>query len=369
MKQKRVLTIGFVMVCTALFASSALGQTTQPADSSVAQTKPAGEPLNKKRLLKLLTLNDSTQPELIQIVGQKGVDFQPAPADERELHDAGASDDLIVAVRANYRNGATTAGGDTNAAQSNSQPATDQALTSTANSSSPTPKKKGFLSKLNQKMDEATAKLNKANAEANKQAQTVQATSAQANQTVQSVKSQATQTAQAVKTQTTQTAQSLKGNGPANVGTVQPTAPENAQPQTATSAPESNTVSNLTPATNAPGPSSTKTSGASPETTNAPENLAGTRWALLSITTKGEAEKQSGSPPDMQFCNDGSWAMLHYGGSTQGGKYQMQGAGLVMKTGDGKLFGDFKITRNGNEMTLDDGKYVLRLKYLGVVRC
>ena len=364
MNHERVLTIVFVIVCAALFASSALGQTTQPADSSVAQTKAAGEPLNKKRLLKLLTLNDSTQPELIQIVGQKGVDFQPAPADERELHDAGASDDLIVAVRANYRNGATTAGGDTNAAQSNSQPSTDQALTSTANSSSPTPKKKGFLSKLNQKMDEATAKLNKANAEANKQAQTVQATSAQANQTVQSVKSQATQTAQAVKTQTTQTAQSLKGNGSANVSTVQPTGPETAQPQTATSTPDSNTASN-----NQPGPASTTTSAASPETTSAPGNLAGTRWALLSITTKGEAEKVSGSPPDMQFCNDGSWAQLHYGGSMQGGKYQMQGAGLVMKTGDGKLFGDFKITRNGNEMTLDDGKYVLRLKYLGVVRC
>ncbi len=352
MKHKRVLTIVLVIVCAALFASSALGQTTQSADSTVAQVKPASEPLNKKRLLKLLTLNDSTQPELIQIVGQKGVDFQPAPADERELHDAGASDDLIVAVRANYRNGATTAGGDTNAAQSNSQPATDQALTSTANSSSPAPKKKGFLSKLNQKMDEATAKLNKANAEVNKQAQTVQATTAQANQTVQSVKTQATQTAQ-----------SLKGNGPANVATVRPTGPETAQPQTATSAAEGNTVANQ------PGPSSTTTSAASPETTSAPENLAGTRWALLSITGKGEVEKVSGSPPDMQFCNDGSWAMLHYGGSTQGGKYQMQGAGLVLKTGDGKLFGDFKITRNGNEMTLDDGKYVLRLKYLGVVRC
>jgi DNA polymerase III gamma/tau subunit len=363
MKQIRVPTIVFVMVCTALFASSALGQKPPATDSSVGQAKPASEPLNKKRLLKLLTLNDSTQPELIQIVGQKGVDFQPNPADERELHDAGASDDLIVAVRANCRNGATTAGGNTNAAQSNSQPAADQALTRTANSSSPTPKKKGFLSKLNQKMDEATAKLNKANAEANKQAQTVQATTAQANQTVQSVKTQATQTAQAIKTQTTQTAQSLKGNGSANVSTVQPTGPETAQPQTAMSAPESNTVANQ------PGPSSATTSAASPETTSAPENLAGTRWATLSITGKGEAEKVSGSPPDMQFCNDGSWAQLHYGGSMQGGKYQMQGAGLVMKTGDGKLFGDFKITRNGNEMTLDDGKYVLRLKYLGVVRC
>src|SRR5258707_10764276 len=172
----------------ARLASSASAQKTQTAKTSSGPSQAAAEPLSKKRLLKLLTLNDSSQPELVQIVGQKGVDFQPAPADERELHDAGASDELIVAVRANYRSGATTTDGTTNAAQSNSQPAADQSQTSNANASSPAPKKKGFFNKLNQKMDEATAKLTQANAEVNKQAQTVQATAAQANQTVQSVK-------------------------------------------------------------------------------------------------------------------------------------------------------------------------------------
>jgi hypothetical protein len=357
MKLRNVLTIIFAIVCTATVASSAVAQRTQTAKATDGQSQSTAEPLSKKRLLKLLTLNDSTQQELIQIIGQKGVDFQPAPADERELHDAGASDDLIVALRANYRIGATTAGGDANAAQSNSQPGADQALTSTANGSSPAPKKKGLFGKLNQKMDQATAKLTKANAEVNKQAQTVQATSAQANQTVQSVKTQATQTAP-----------SLKGNGPANVSTVQPTVLATSQP--ATSGPESNTVSNLTPTTNASGPSSADSSGASPKTTSAPAGLAGTYWNVMSMTTKGEQEKKSDAPgPDVEFCKDGKWGMLHYGGAREAGTYQEQGGRLIMKMEDGSLFGNFQIKRNGNEMTLDDGKYVLRMKYIRPAGC
>ncbi len=353
MNLRKVVMIVFMIVCTATFASGALAQGTQPAKATDGQAQSTVEPLSKKRLLKLLTLNDSTQPELIQITGQKGVDFQPTPADERDLHDAGASDDLIVAVRANYRNGATTAGGDTNAAQSKSQLSADQALTSATNASSPTPKKKGFFNKLNQKMDGATAKLTKVNAEVNKQAQTVQATTTQVNQTVQSAKTQATQTAQ-----------SLKGNGPANVSTVQPTVPAITQTQTASSAPENNTVSSLTPGTDSSGPSSANTSGSSPETTIAPQNLAGTYWNVMSMTTKGETEKSSGAPgPDVEFCSNGNWGMLHYGGAREAGKYQVQGGHLIMKMEDGSLFGNFQIKRNGNEMTLDDGKNVLRLKY------
>lgn len=349
MNLRKVVVNVFMIVCTATVASNALAQKTQT--TSAGPSQPAAEPLSKKRLLKLLTLNDSTQQELIQIIGQKGVDFQPVPSDERELHDAGASDDLIVAVRANFRGGATTAGGYANAAQSNSQPGAEQALTSTANGSSRAPKKKGFFNKLNQKMDEATAKLNKVNAEVNKQAQTVQATSDQANQTVQSVKTQATQTTQL-----------FKGNGPANVSTVPPTVPANAQPETAT--PESKALSNLTPAANSPGPSPADTSGTSPETAPAPENLASTYWNLISMTTKGETEKPSGAPgPDVEFCSNGNWGMLHDGGAREAGKYQVQGGRLIMKMEDGSLFGDFQIKRNGNEMTLDDGKSLLRLKY------
>jgi hypothetical protein len=208
-------------------------------------------------------------------------------------------------------------------------------------------------------MDEATAKLTKANAEVNKQAQTVQATNAQANQTVQSVK-----------TQTTQTAQSLKGNGPANVSTVQPTVPANAQPQTATSTPENDTVANPTPAINAPPPSSADSSGASPKTTTAPSGLAGTYWNVMSMTAKGEEEKKSNAPgPDVEFCTNGKWGMLHYGGAREAGTYQEQGGRLIMKMEDGSLFGNFQIKRNGNEMTLDDGKYVLRMKYIRAAGC
>jgi len=357
MRRRKLVTIILVIACTAMLASSALAQKTQTASTNGGQSQAVGEPLSKKRLVKLLTLNDSTQPELVQIVGQKGVDFQPAPADERELHDAGASDDLIVAVRANYRGGTTTAG--SNAEQLNSQPLVDQSQTSNANGPSPAPKKKGLFGKLSQKMDQATAKLTKANAEVNKQAQTVQATAAQANQTVQSVKTQATQTAQ-----------SLKGNGPANVSTVQPTAPASAQPQTAASAPESNTVSNPTAATNAPGPASADTSSASPKTGTAPAGLAGTYWNVMSMTAKGEEEKKSDAPgPDVEFCTNGKWGMLHYGGAREAGTYQEQGGRLIMKMEDGSLFGNFQIKRNGNEMTLDDGKYVLRLKYQHQAGC
>jgi hypothetical protein len=359
MRLEKVLAIIIAIVCSASVASSAFAQNTRTVDANSKPAQAAVESLSKKRLLKLLTLNDSTQQELIRIIGEKGVDFQPAPADERELHDAGASDDLIVAVRANYRNGASTAGGESNAAQSNSQPAADQSQTSAANSSSPAPKKKGFFSKLNQKMDEATAKLTRANAELNKQAQTVQVTSAQANQTVQSITTQATQTAQ-----------SLKGSGPANVATVQPIVPENAQPQTAISAPESNTVSNLTPPTNAPGPLSAGTSAALPKTTTAQANLVGTYWNVMSMTTKGETERKSDAPgPDVEFCKNGKWGMLHYGGAREAGTYQIQGDRVIMKMEDGSLFGNFQIKRNGNEMTLDDGKYVLRMKYIHPAGC
>jgi len=359
MRLGKVLAIIIAIVCSASVASSAFAQNTRTAGANSKPSQPAAEPLSKKRLLKLLTLNDSTPQELIQIVEHRGVDFQPTPTDDRELHDAGASDDLIVAVRANYRNGVTTAGGDTNAALSNSQPAADQSQTSAASSSSPAPKKKGFFNKLNQKMDAATAKLNKANAEVNKQAQTVQATSAQANQTVQSVKTQATQTAQ-----------SLKGNGPGNVSTVQPTVPANAQSETATSGPESNTVSNLTAATNAPGSSTANSTGASPKTTIAPSSLAGTYWNVMSMTEKGETEKKSDAPgPDVEFCRDGKWGMLHYGGAREAGTYQTQGDRVIMKMEDGSLFGNFQIKRNGNEMTLDDGKYVLRMKYMHPAGC
>ena len=98
-------------------------------------------------------------------------------------------------------------------------------------------------------------------------------------------------------------------------------------------------------------------------------NLAGTSWDLLSMTQKGEKERVNQTTPNVQFCRDGSWGILHYGGNAEGGKYQQQGNRIVMKTSDGELYGDFQIKRNGNELILDDGKWVMRLKYYGPVKC
>src|SRR5216684_1826517 len=67
---------------------------------------------------------------------------------------------------------------------------------------------------------------------------------------------------------------------------------------------------------------------------SAPSDLAGTSWDLLSMTKKGETETINQTTPNVQFCRDGSWAILHTG-SSEGGKYQIQGSRIVMKTSDG----------------------------------
>jgi hypothetical protein len=397
MKLKRVPTIIFVIICTALFAASAFGQTTQSGSATGRQSQPAGEALSKKRLLKLLTLNDSTQQELIQITGQKGVDFQPTPADERELHDAGATDDLIVAVRANYRGGAmqgspqvvqqanTSADANAKAVQSESQP-------NNANAPAPAPKKKSGLAKFNEKLN----KINSALAQQVGSTQTP--TAPPAPQTV--MPAGPTNTAPQPDLQTTTaptTPQTNNTSAPAQpvqkkgfldklnqglnkaneklsrvAATVNPVATQTTTQPAPTNPQTSATAGRANPTDATPVPAivpASQTSVGEAQVGSAPPDLAGTYWGLLSITAKGETEKQTGTPPDVQFCHDGSWAMLHNGGALQGGKYQVQGGQLMMRYQNGTLFGDFKIQRNGNELKLDDGKYVLRLKYLGVVRC
>lgn len=176
MRFRKVVTIIFAIVCVAAVASSALAQETKTASANGGPSQPVAEPLSKKRLLKLLTLNDSTQPELIQIVGQKGVDFKATPSDERELHDAGASDELIVAVRANYHDGTSSSAptqessgaivsnadaspnsqtGPTPSSQAAVPPA--QPAPTTAAAAPPAAKKKSFLDKFNETMDKANA--------------------------------------------------------------------------------------------------------------------------------------------------------------------------------------------------------------------
>jgi len=357
-----------VLVCAAMHASSALAQGTQ-----------ADGPLTKKQLMKMLLLNDSSQQDLIQLVKSRGVDFRPTPTDEREIGEAGGSDDLIVAVRANVR-GATQNNPQANQSPSGFAAANDLATPkfSQATSETASPqKKKSFLEKLNSGMDKTNAKLNKINAEVNKQAQAVQTTTTQAAQTVQSTQTQATQTAQSIKSQAKQTAQSLKTSGQARTSNAQSNSNPSLQTATTNTTPQPDAskdvalsvVPNNTTQTVSAVPSSTSNGNnpASPSAA-APTDLAGTSWDLLSMTKQGETEQVNQTTPNVQFCRDGSWAILH-NGSSEGGRYQLQGARIVMKTSDGALYGDYQIKRNGNEMILDDGTWRLRLRYYSPVKC
>src|ERR1051326_7878147 len=105
MKESRIV---FAAVVLALcFAPHAFAQNQPPAGTNSSQAASTGNaPLDKKRLLKLLLVGDATPQQLIQMVNQQGVSFQATPSDERELHEGGATDDLIVAVRANFRGAA-----------------------------------------------------------------------------------------------------------------------------------------------------------------------------------------------------------------------------------------------------------------------
>src|SRR5437588_1894286 len=200
-------------------------------------------------------------------------------------------------------------------------------------------------------MDKANAKLTKINSEVNKQTQAVQATATQAAQTAQTLKTQATQTAQSLKT--SGQAMTSKGQSNANDQTVTSNATPQANALSEVAAPV--VANNPTQSVNGP-PASTSDGNNPASSGAAPADLAGTSWDLLSMAKQGETEHVSQTTPNVQFCRDGSWAILH-NGSSEGGKYQIQGSRIVMKTSDGELYGDYQIKRNGNEMILDDGTW------------
>lgn len=110
-------------------------------------------------------------------------------------------------------------------------------------------------------------------------------------------------------------------------------------------------------------------SAARPTGGNAPADLPGTYWSLLSMTEKNEPIKDDNAPPDVELCKTGKWGMLHYGGAREAGTYRLAGGRIVLKMEDGSAFGDFRVTRKGNMMEWDDGKYLLRLKYIGTTNC
>jgi len=396
MNLRKVVTIAFMIVCTAAVASSALVQKTQTASANGLTSQLAAEPLSKKRLLKLLTLNDSTQQELVQIVGRKGVDFQASPSDERELHDAGASDDLIVAVRANYRSGAQANQQSIATSDANGAAAQGQAQAGNPSSAPQPPKKKGFLTKFNEKLSKvnstlATQSTNTQTSDANQPGPTTPQTVAPTGPANIVAPDTQTTVAQPVPPGTNTTVPALPGQkkgflnklnqgldkANAKLTKVAATLNPGVTQTTTQTAPANPNAPVTTAPGNPPGATTGPTTAPLPQTPpgnatqgSAPSGLAGTYWNVMSMTEKGETEKKSDAPgPDVEFCTNGKWGMLHYGGAREAGTYQVQGGRVLMKMEDGSLFGNFQIKRNGNEMTLDDGKYVLRMKYIHPAGC
>ena len=97
--------------------------------------------------------------------------------------------------------------------------------------------------------------------------------------------------------------------------------------------------------------------------------MANTGWFLTSMTVSGATDKPLKTPQDVRFCDDGGWVIHFADGSKQNGTYELKEDQLIMKSNDGSLFSDCKMTQNGDELTLHDGNYVLHLKYRGAVKC
>ncbi|HYE13096.1 MAG TPA: hypothetical protein VD968_01495 [Pyrinomonadaceae bacterium] len=69
----------------------------------------AKKPISKDGLIKAVQINGLSTAELVEQIGQRGVNFQMTPAVEQEMRQAGAREEVIAAARSNYRPGATTA--------------------------------------------------------------------------------------------------------------------------------------------------------------------------------------------------------------------------------------------------------------------
>jgi hypothetical protein len=61
------------------------------------------------------------------------------------------------------------------------------------------------------------------------------------------------------------------------------------------------------------------------------------------LTDKGQPNKDAQSPADVEFLNDGTWGILHYGGRREAGKYRVQGERLIMLTDDGETYNDARM--------------------------
>ncbi|HUQ90455.1 MAG TPA: hypothetical protein VM120_02160 [Bryobacteraceae bacterium] len=70
---------------------------------SISASAQSAKPISKKGLIDALKIGGLTQQEMVQFVKQRGVDFKATPVDEGELRAAGASQELLTAVKASFR--------------------------------------------------------------------------------------------------------------------------------------------------------------------------------------------------------------------------------------------------------------------------
>lgn len=70
----------------------------------------AKKPISKDGLIRAIRLNGLSTRELVEIIQQRGVEFQVTPEIEAEMRAAGARPDVIEAARSNYRPGRSSPG-------------------------------------------------------------------------------------------------------------------------------------------------------------------------------------------------------------------------------------------------------------------
>ncbi|MEJ7627474.1 MAG: hypothetical protein WKF35_11465 [Ferruginibacter sp.] len=102
----------------------------------------------------------------------------------------------------------------------------------------------------------------------------------------------------------------------------------------------------------------------SPKMSGALPNLPGTWWALQSRGKPG-ATKEFSTPPTMDFCKSGKWTLGLYGGTNEGGQYQISGNRIIFKYEDGRIWGDYKMKWDAATGVLEfsSSDYIIRLVY------
>jgi len=107
--------------------------------------------------------------------------------------------------------------------------------------------------------------------------------------------------------------------------------------------------------------------GSTPQTSSVQSNISGTYWQLLSMTKK-DVPVEDDANADVEFSKSGKWGIYRGGSAGQAGTYSVSGGNrLLMKYESGELYGSYTMTRKGDILELDDGEYLLRLRYSSAI--